>query len=152
MSLALWSFFWDRSVTTTVILGSGSYTVSGRAMSGSLIRSITLASGSYTLSGQVLNKSITRNVILASGAYALTGRVLATTIRRSVTLASGSYILTGRALVPSTTPAGGVIVQVVLNFGGYTLNPSELRYTINRANRWTEEPLWPNNWIEELEP
>ena len=108
----------------SAILAGGSYALTGRPITltkGALI----LGSGSYTVTGTVTH--LNRSVALYNGSYALTGgAVTFVKVKAPIVLASGSYALTGSAMTLQKTKT------MQLNRGSYlTFGPPGMKVLHN---------------------
>ena len=79
-------------------LTAGSYTISGKTVSDSVVRADNLSAGSYLLSGKNITDLLTRNDSLSAGAYSISGKTVSDSVVRSDSLSAGSYTISGKSI------------------------------------------------------
>ena len=109
-------------------LGSGSYVLSGVALTTLANRMLTLAPGTYAITGSTLTPSLGRFLILDPGSYAVSGVALTPLADRMLTLVPGTYALTGLptflladrilVLAPGAYAITGIDADLVFAAGG----------------------------------
>jgi hypothetical protein len=94
------------------ILGieAGSYAITGTAASLLKDSELTLDSGTYTLTGTASGLIHNKKLVLGAGTYTITGTAATLLHNKVLTIGAGSYIITGKDVTLTYTPAGGVII------------------------------------------
>jgi hypothetical protein len=87
---------------------------------------LTLESGSYTLTGSAVSFKHTYNLSLGSGTHSITGSDVTLTADRTLALAGGSYAITGTAVGFKHT------YNLTLGGGSYTVTGSDLAFDLTR--------------------
>lgn len=84
------------SVAETLTCSSGSYTLTGQAMTPRLATTLPLAQGSYAYTGNAVTLTPAYRITMAQGSCALTGQAVGLTLAGSLPIAQGSYVYTGQ--------------------------------------------------------
>lgn len=132
----------------TLVVDSGTYTLSGQTLSTPLSVSATLDAGTYSITGQDvgLGGSVSYTLTLDSGAYNMTSET--PVIGISMGLDSGSYSSTGQDITLSASiGGGGTTYSLSLDAGDYVVTGQDLAmitsylasldagiYTVNGSN------------------
>lgn len=126
-----------------IVMGLGSYTLTGQ--SASFIRSYKLTAelGTYAFTGfsAAINKAYT--VVMGLGSYALTGYSLATSRTYRLVMGLGSYTLTGIDAIMKMS------YRLVASLGSYTLTGYDL---VTRGHRYTYDTKPTNSYSNDAKP
>lgn len=78
-----------------LLLGSGSYSVTGKNVTLRASRKLPVGAGSFTISGQSASLRKSTRVTINAGSYSLTGKPVVLRASRSLSIGSGQFALSG---------------------------------------------------------
>jgi hypothetical protein len=104
---------------TTLTADSGTYTLTGTAVTLKADRKLAADSGSYAITGTDVSLKLGRKLTAESGTYTVNGTDVSLKAGRKLAADSGTYALTGTDVTLTYQPAGGY--TLALDSGSYTL-------------------------------
>ena len=116
----------------TLTCASGTYTLSGQAVTLKVSRTMSAAQGSYTLSGQAVALKVGRTMAVGQGSYALTGQTVGLSVARQMAANQGTYTLNGQDV---TLSKSGGDKTLTVGQGTYTLSGQPV--TLSATRRMT---------------
>lgn len=123
-----------KSISDSVVrsdsLSKGTYTLTGISLTDKVVRGDSLSAGSYIVSGKALTDSVVRGDSLSNGIYTISGKTVSDSVVRSDQLSKGSYVVTGFNVNDVITTAGGTSYSDLLSAGSYLLTGNNLNDVI----------------------
>ena len=114
-----------KTVSDSVVkadnLSTGAYTLSGKTVTDVLARNDSLSKGSYSIAGQAVTDSVVRADSLSTGTYTISGKTVSDIIARADQLSVGSYVISGKDITDAYVPSGGISYADNLSAGAYSI-------------------------------
>ena len=115
----------------TLTADSGTYTLTGTAVTLKVGRKLAADSGSYAITGTDVSLKLGRKLTAESGTYTVNGTDVSIKAGRKLAADSGTYALTGTDVTLTYQPAGGY--TLALDSGSYTLTGTAATLKVART-------------------